>query len=233
MKMTKLEKKIATIILMVVMVAIIGVALQFFIYKPNAEQIDTLTNEIDSLADAIKHVFFTVATLISSTGFSTVDFDKWPELSRVCLIFVMLVGACAGSTGGGLKVSRIMIFIKSISKEFYLMLHPKQVKKIMIDKHPVEHEVVRATNVYMVCYMLFFAISVLLISLENFDLVTNFTAVLATINNMGPGLELVGPTSNFGFFNPFTKIVLIFDMLAGRLELFPMLLLFFPGTWKK
>ena len=185
-----------------------------------------------SVGETIKHVSFTCAALISSTGFSTVDFDVWPTLSKVCLIFLMFVGACAGSTGGGIKVSRILIFFKSVSKELNLMIHPKQVKKVMIDKQPVEHEVVRATNVYMVCYIIFFSASLLLVSIEGYDLVTSFTSVLTTVNNVGPGLELVGPTQNFGFFNPFTKIVLIFDMLAGRLELFPMLLLFFGGTWK-
>ena len=187
----------------------------------------------DTVEDAIKHVSFTVASIISTTGFATVDFDKWPELSRACLVLLMFIGACAGSTGGGLKVSRVIIGVKSIAKELYLLVHPKQVKKVTIDKVPVEHEVVRATNVYMVCYIIVFAVSVLLVSIENYGLVTNFTAVAATINNIGPGLELVGPTANFAFFSPFTKIVLIFDMIAGRLELFPMLVLFFPGTWKK
>ena len=187
----------------------------------------------DTVGDAIKHVSFTVASIISTTGFATVDFDKWPELSRACLVLLMFIGACAGSTGGGLKVSRVIIGVKSIAKELYLLVHPKQVKKVTVDKVPVEHEVVRATNVYMVCYIIVFAVSVLLVSIENYGLVTNFTAVAATINNIGPGLELVGPTANFAFFSPFTKIVLIFDMLAGRLELFPMLVLFFPATWKK
>ena len=145
----------------------------------------------------------------------------------------MFLGACAGSTGGGIKISRIIIFFKSIANELYLIIHPKQVKKVMVDKHPVENEVVRSTNIYLVCYVLVFSVSVLLVSFEDHDLVTTFTSVAATINNIGPGLGIVGPTSNFGFFTPFTKIVLIFDMLAGRLELFPMLLLFFPGTWKK
>ena len=187
----------------------------------------------DTVGDAIKHVSFTVASIISTTGFATVDFDKWPELSRACLVLLMFIGACAGSTGGGLKVSRVIIGVKSIAKELYLLVHPKQVKKVTLDKVPVDHEVVRATNVYMVCYIIVFAASVLLVSIENYGLVTNFTAVAATINNIGPGLELVGPTANFAFFSPFTKIVLIFDMIAGRLELFPMLVLFFPGTWKK
>ena len=145
----------------------------------------------------------------------------------------MLIGGCAGSTAGGLKVSRIIIWLKSIAKELHLMIHPRQIKKITIDKVQVEPEVVRATNVYMVCKVIVFAASLMLVSIENHDLITTFTSVLATVNNIGPGLEMVGPTSNFAFFTPFTKIVLIFDMLAGRLELFPMLVLFFPATWKK
>ena len=189
--------------------------------------------EFPSLADAFKHVSFTVSSLISTTGYTTVDYNYWPVLSRALLVFAMFIGACAGSTGGGLKVSRILIFIKSIAKELYLMVHPKQVKKVVIDKRPVESEIVRATNVYMVCYIILFTASVLLISIEGKDLVTNFTAVLATINNIGPGLELVGPKGSFGVFNPFSKLVLTFNMIAGRLELFPMLVLFFPDTWKK
>ena len=186
-----------------------------------------------SLGEALKHIFFTVASLISTCGFATVDFNEWPELSRFLIIVLMFIGGCAGSTAGGLKVSRFIIWAKSIAKELHLMVHPRQIKRITIDKDPVEPEIVRATNVYMVSYVIFFAVSVFLISFENYDLITNFTATLATINNIGPGLELVGPTANFAFFSPFTKIVLIFDMLAGRLELFPMLVLFFPATWKK
>ena len=186
-----------------------------------------------TLGDAIKHVSFTVASIISTSGFATVDFDRWPELSRVLILILMFVGACAGSTGGGIKISRIIIMIKSVIKEIHLMIHPKQVKKVTINKHPIEHEVVRATNVYMVCYFVVFAVSLILISISNHDIVTSFSAVTTTINNIGPGLEMIGPTKNFAFFNPFEKIVLCFNMLAGRLELFPMLLLFSPVTWRK
>lgn len=186
-----------------------------------------------TLGDAIKHVSFTVASIISTSGFATVDFDRWPELSRVLILILMFVGACAGSTGGGIKISRIIIMIKSVIKEIHLMIHPKQVKKVTIDKHSIEHEVVRATNVYMVCYLVVFAVSLILISISNHDIVTSFSAVTTTINNIGPGLEMIGPTKNFAFFNPFEKIVLCFNMLAGRLELFPMLLLFSPVTWRK
>lgn len=176
---------------------------------------------------------FTVASLISTTGFSTADFNLWPELSRTLLVVIMFIGACAGSTGGGIKVSRIMILCKSMAKELQTMVHPKQVKKIKLDSRPIEHEVVRSVNVYMVAYLLVFAVSVVVVSFDNRDLITNFTAVTAAVNNIGPGLAQVGPTANFGFFSPLSKLVLIFDMLAGRLELFPMLMLFTPSTWKK
>ena len=186
-----------------------------------------------SLGEAIKHVSFTVVSIISTTGFVTADFNLWPELSRTCIVILMFVGACAGSTSGGIKISRFIILAKSMFKELHLLIHPKQVKKISIDKHPIDHEVVRATNVYMVCYIMIFAASTLLISFGDHDLITSFTVVASTINNIGPGLEMIGPTQNFAFFNPAEKLLLCFNMLAGRLELFPMLLLFSPTTWKK
>lgn len=183
--------------------------------------------------EALRHSAFAVSSLISTTGFGTVDFNLWPELSRTLLVMVMFIGACAGSTGGGIKVSRIVILFKSMHKELLAIIHPKQVKKIKMNSHPIEHDVVRGVNVFMVAYLVTYIISLILISFDNHDLITNFTAVSAAINNIGPGLELVGPTSNFGFFSIPAKAVLIFDMLAGRLELFPMLLLFTPATWKK
>ena len=188
---------------------------------------------LGSLFDAFKHSLFTVSSIISTTGFATADFDIWPELSRTVIVLIMFIGACAGSTGGGIKVSRIIILFKGALKELSQMLHPKQVKKVTMDKRPVEHEVVRSVNAYIVCYALIFVASFLIISFDNKDMVTNFTAVSATMNNIGPGLGGVGPTQNYGSFSIASKIVLIFDMLAGRLELFPMLLLFKPGTWKK
>lgn len=187
----------------------------------------------DTAGEAVRHSAFAVSSLISTTGFGTVDFNLWPELSRTLLVMVMFIGACAGSTGGGIKVSRIVILFKSMHKELLAIIHPKQVKKIKLNSHPIEHDVVRGINVFMVAYLMTFIISLILISFDNHDLITNFTAVAAAINNIGPGLEMVGPTSNFGFFSAPAKAVLIFDMLAGRLELFPMLLLFTPSTWKK
>lgn len=186
-----------------------------------------------SALQAFQDAAFQVGSIITTTGYATVDFDKWPQVSRTVLVLLMLVGACAGSTGGGIKVSRILILIKSVRKELKQYLHPSAVDKLKMDGKIVEHEVVRSTNVFMVAYVLIFAASVLLISLDNYDLVTNFTAIAATFNNIGPGLAMVGPTGNFGFFSNFSKIIMIFDMLAGRLEIFPLLLLFSRETWRR
>ena len=176
---------------------------------------------------------FTVSSLISTTGFSTADFNNWPELSRTVLVLLMFVGACAGSTGGGMKVSRVIILFKNLGRELLVMIHPKQVKKIKMDDRPVENETVHSVAVYIVAYIALIVVSIGIISFDNHDLITNFTAVVSATNNIGPGLELVGPSANFGFFSIPCKLVLIFDMLAGRLELFPMLLLFNPAMWKK
>ena len=184
-------------------------------------------------AEGIRHAFFQVASIITTTGFASANFDLWPETSRTILVILMFIGACAGSTGGGIKVSRFIIAFKSFIKEIISYLHPRSVKKIKIEGKPLEHETLRATNVYFMTYMVIFAVSVLLVSVENKDLVTNFAAVAATFNNIGPGLSLVGPMANFGHFTDFTKYILMFDMLAGRLEIFPMLLLFCPAVWKR
>ena len=187
----------------------------------------------DSIGEAMRHAAFSVASLISTTGFSTENFDLWPSLSKTVLVFIMFIGACAGSTGGGMKVSRILIAFKGYVREIFTLIHPKQVKKITLDGRTVDREVVRSVNAYISCYILVFTASLLLITLDNHDMVTNFTAVAATINNIGPGLSEVGPASNFAGFSGFSKIVLTFNMIAGRLELFPMLVLFSPATWKK
>ena len=185
------------------------------------------------LAETIRHAFFQVGSIITTTGFSTVDFDTWPQMSKTILVILMFIGACAGSTGGGIKVSRILLLFKSIGKELSMMIHPRLVKKIKMDGHIVAHEVMRSTNVFIAVYFVIFFISILLIGVDEYDFTTNFTAVAATLNNIGPGLELVGPTRNFGLFSDFSKIILMFDMLAGRLELFPMLIIFVPACWKK
>ncbi len=187
----------------------------------------------DSLGEALRHAAFTVASLISTTGFSTENFDLWPSLAKTVLVLVMFVGACAGSTGGGMKVSRLVIAFKGFAREINTLIHPKQVKKITIDKKAVDGEVIRSVNSYLACFILLFAVSLLIVTLDGRDLVTNFTAVTTAINNVGPGLAGVGPASNFADFSVLSKIVLTFDMIAGRLELFPMLILFSPSTWKK
>ena len=184
-----------------------------------------------NFSDALRHSAFQVGSIITTTGFSTGDFDLWSQTSKTVLVLLMFIGACAGSTGGGIKVSRFIILIKTIFKELNSYIHPRSIKKITFDDRPVEHEVMRSTNVYFITFVILFTASVLAISFEGWDLTTNFTAVAATINNIGPGLELVGPSRNFGFFSPFSKFVLIFDMLAGRLELFPLLILFHPAIW--
>ena len=191
-----------------------------------------LLNHYSNALDALRHSSFQVASIITTTGYSTADFNTWSQTSKTVLVILMFIGACAGSTGGGIKVSRISIMIKSVLKEINTYLHPKSVKKIKVDGKLVEHEVVRSVNSYLITYLLLFVISIFLVSLEGRDLVTSFTSVSATLNNIGPGLELVGPTGNFGILSPLTKYVLMFDMLAGRLELFPLLLLFHPGVWK-
>lgn len=186
-----------------------------------------------SFGDAVRDSFFQVATIITTTGFATADFNLWSATSKSTLVLLMFVGACAGSTGGGLKVSRLMILIKTIFKELTSYLHPKSIVKIKMDDKPIEHEVVRSANVYFITYMIIFVVSVFCLTFENKDLVTIFTAVAATFNNIGPGLEMVGPTANYGHFSNFSKLVMIFDMLAGRLELFPLLMLFHPELWKE
>ena len=187
----------------------------------------------DNIGAALQQASFQVGSIITTTGFGTTGFNEWPVVSRTILVMLMFVGACAGSTGGGIKVSRLVILCKTVRKELHIYLHPNAVKKVKMDGKSIPHEVVRSTNIFLIVYVLIFSASVLLIGFDNFDLVTNFTAVAATFNNIGPGLELVGPTQNFSLFSPFSKCVLIFDMLAGRLEIFPLLLLFKRDTWKK
>ena len=185
-----------------------------------------------SLKDAVRDSFFQVASIITTTGFATADFNLWSATSKSTLVLLMFIGACAGSTGGGLKVSRLIILIKTIFKELTSYTHPKSIVKIKMDDKPIEHEVVRSANVYFITYMIIFVVSVFCLTFENIDLISVFTAVAATFNNIGPGLEMVGPSANFGHFTDFSKLVMIFDMLAGRLELFPLLMLFHPELWK-
>lgn len=186
-----------------------------------------------SVGEAARHAAFQVGSIITTTGYASTDFNLWPEVPRTILVLLMFIGACAGSTGGGIKVSRLVILVKTIKKELHTFLHPRSLKKLKMDGHTLEHETVRATNVFLIAYVLIFSFSVLLVAFDGNDLITNFTAVASALNNIGPGLELVGPMGNFGLFSNGAKLVLIFDMLAGRLEIFPLLLLFVRDTWKK
>lgn len=186
-----------------------------------------------TLFESFHHALFQVASIITTTGYSTCDFNLWSTTSKTILVLLMFIGACAGSTGGGIKVSRILIMAKTVKKEIAYYIHPRSIKKIQMDGRSVEHEVIRSVNVFLITYMIIFVVSVFILSFDQKDLVTNFTAVVATINNIGPGLGEVGPAANFANFSILAKFTMMFDMLVGRLEIFPMLILFSPATWKK
>ena len=186
-----------------------------------------------SLRESFHHSLFQVASIITTTGFSTVDFNQWPAFSKLLLVLLMFIGACAGSTGGGMKCSRILLLFKGVKKEMMSLIHPRLVRVHKMDGQRVQHEVMRSVNAFLVAYLIVIATSILIVSLHCEDMVTSFTSVVTCINNVGPGLNQVGPAANFGALHPLSKIVLTFDMLAGRLELFPMLLLFAPETWRR
>lgn len=192
-----------------------------------------IRNLFSSAGEAVRHSAFQVASIITTTGFATVDFDRWNTTCKIVLIMLMFIGACAGSTGGGIKVSRLVIIVKTILKELNSYIHPRSIKKIIYDGKPAEHVMIRSVNVFMATYLLILTTSVFLISFEGEDLVTTVTAVITCINNIGPGFNKLGPACNFYFLGSFSKIVLMFDMLAGRLELFPLVMLFHPRLLKE
>lgn len=175
---------------------------------------------------------FQTASIMTTTGYATTDFNLWPLFSKLVLFVLMFIGACAGSTGGGIKVSRWMMYAKLLKRELSQLLHPRRVKVLAIDKKPIEVSILRTAMVFLIAYLAIFIISVLLISLDCNDFETTVTSVAATLNNIGPGMGSVGPTGNFANFSIFSKCVFIFDMLAGRLEIFPLLLSFIPAKWK-
>jgi len=186
-----------------------------------------------SLYQAFHHAAFQVASIITTTGFATADFDQWPQYSRALLVTIMFIGACAGSTGGGMKVSRIMIMFKTVYREIKKYLHPRAVTNVTMDGKTMDRSTIHSVSVYLTTYMLLFSLSVMAITLfESYDLETVFTSVACTFNNIGPGLSKVGPTCNFSIMSAPTKYILMFDMLAGRLELYPMLMLLTPAVWK-
>ena len=183
--------------------------------------------------DAFHHSFFYVASIITTTGFGIGDVNQWPMIALSVILIITFVGAMAGSTGGGFKISRILILMKEAKKELYLLVHPKNVRVVKMDGKPIEHGIMRTTSMFLVIYMGIFVGSFLLISIDGKDFLTSFTSVAATLNNTGPGFSTVGPVGNYSHMSIFSEYVLMFDMLAGRLELFPLLLLFIPSAWKK
>ena len=186
-----------------------------------------------SLEETFRHAAFQVGSIITTTGFATTDFDLWPSFSKAILLGLMVIGACAGSTGGGIKVARVLLLFKSLRRNIRQVLYPNKVQVVRNSGRVVEESVIETTNAYLAAYVVIIVVSTVLISLDGFSTGTNFTAVLACFNNIGPGLEAVGPTQNFGHFSDFSKIVLSLDMLAGRLEIFPMLVLLSRSTWKR
>jgi len=192
-----------------------------------------IKDSFDSVGMALHHAAFQVGSVITTTGYATADFNLWPQMSKTILVLIMFIGACAGSTGGGIKVSRILIMFKTIGQEIKTLIHPRSVHSMKLDDKVVDKSVVRGVGAFLMTYAVIFCASLLLITLDGKDLVTNFTAVTATINNIGPGLMEVGPTGNFAGFSVLSKFVFIFDMLAGRLELYPVLLLLTPSVWRK
>lgn len=186
-----------------------------------------------SFLTGLRHAFFQVSSILTTTGYATTDFNLWPTLSKGVLVVLMFIGGCAGSTAGGIKVSRVVIGLKSSLADMRKMLHPNAVTTVQFEEKPLTDRTIRGVQVYLSVYLVVFAVSFLLLCLEDFDLVTTFTALATCINNVGPGLEVVGPMGNFSTFSDWGKILLSFDMLLGRLEIFPMLLLFAPSIWKR
>ncbi len=191
-----------------------------------------LRSMYETLEETIRHAAFQVSSIITTTGYATTDFDLWPGFSKMILLGLMMVGACAGSTGGGIKVARVLLLLKSLRRNIRKVLRPNSVQVIRNNGAVVEEKIVENTNAYLAAYVVIIVVSVILISLDNFSTATNISAVFACFNNIGPGLEAVGPACNFSGFSPFSKLVLIADMLAGRLEIFPILVIFSRGTWK-
>ena len=186
-----------------------------------------------NILHAFRYASFQVGAIITTTGFCTANFDQWPELSKVILLGLMVIGACAGSTGGGIKVSRFLILMKSVKQEIRRMLHPKSVTIVQINGKKVGRDTMHGVYIYFICYILIMMLSVLLVSINNYDFTTTFSSVLTTLNNVGPGLAQVGPIENFSGFSPLSKIVFCLDMLIGRLEIFPYLLLLSPDLWRR
>ncbi len=186
----------------------------------------------DTLEETLRHVAFQVSSIVTTTGYATTDFDRWPSFSKGILLLLMVVGACAGSTGGGIKCGRVLLIFKSLRRSVQQIVHPKKVQVVRVNRQMVDEKIVQNTNAYLAAYLIILITSLLVVSWNGFSLTTNLTAVLACFNNVGPGLEGVGPMCNYSGFGIVSKLVLIVDMLAGRLEIFPILILLSRTTWK-
>ena len=187
----------------------------------------------DTVGETIRHSAFQVASLVTSTGFATTDFNLWPPFSKAILFVLMFVGACAGSTGGGIKCSRVLLYIKTFFRSIRQTLHPQKIQLIRLNGEPTDEKIIRSTLGYLCAYVILILASFFLVSVDGFSFETNMSSVVSCFNNMGPGFDSAGPMSNYGGFSAFSKLVLIWDMLAGRLEIFPILVLFSPSTWRK
>ncbi|MBQ8263504.1 MAG: TrkH family potassium uptake protein, partial [Oscillospiraceae bacterium] len=194
--------------------------------------IDTI-GYFESFGDSLRHVAFQVSSIISTTGFCTVDFDRWPQISRTMIVLLMFIGACAGSTGGGSKVVRIVVLVRTAKRAVYRAFHPRAVKMVYLNGDIIEDDTVNSVSNYYLIYFLVLAVSTLLITVDGFSMETNFTAAVSCLNNVGPGMDGVGAVMNYSGYSWFSKIVLSLTMLIGRLEIYPMLVLMFPQVWKK
>lgn len=190
-------------------------------------------NYAGSWPDAIRSAFFQVSSIMTTTGYSSTDFNIWPTFSKSILLMLMVVGACAGSTGGGIKVSRLLVLFKSIKQEFTRLIQPRKVHAARMDGRILEDGIIKGILIFFAAYIIIAITAMLVVSLDGYDMETTISSVLAALGNIGPGLGAVGPMGNFAGYSAFSKLVLSFCMLAGRLELFPMLILFVPSTWRK
>lgn len=206
--------------LMIVAIATLLITTNIYDYYPTLEA-------------AFRHAIFQVAAIMSTTGFVTANFDLWPEFSKTILFCLLFLGACGGSTAGGIKVSRFVILVKMVSREIRHIVHPRSVNLIKLDGFKIESEVTRSVASFIILYVLILLGSFVLLALNNFDFATNMTAVTTCLSNVGPGLNMAGPTENLAFFSGFSKLILCMDMLLGRLEIFPILMLFTPSIWRK
>ncbi len=186
-----------------------------------------------SFSDTVRHSSFQVASIISTSGFSTVDFNRWPEFSKTVLIILMFIGGCAGSTAGGLKVSRVMLMFKTVKRDLRQLMHPRSVNTVRLEGKTVDNDTLSSVGGYIIIYMIIFFMILVILSFSQYDFLTNFTAAVACFNNVGPGLGAVGPLGSFACYSNFSKLILSFAMLLGRLEIFPILLAFSPATWRK